>query len=133
MLQGQEKETRRQEKIQWILEEFRGIKNISNIKYATRGTLVPKVINEHGETVTSRKGTANVIGEFDSKLYADERPNEEEHDPHRADTRKTEKGRCGEEEEKTKYQSSQMMSCRLPSTDMFSENRTRLLILMQTG
>ena len=64
------KRSRRQEKIQRILEAFRGIKNISNIKSAKKETLIPKVNNEKGETVTSRKGIANVFGEFCSKLYA---------------------------------------------------------------
>ena len=62
--------SRRQEKIQRILEAFRGIKNISNIKSAKKKTLIPKVNNEKGETVTSRKGIANVFGKFCSKLYA---------------------------------------------------------------
>ena len=63
-------------------------------------TLIPKVKSEKGETVTSRKGIANVFGKFHSKLYAEERLDEEEHDPHRSETRTSKRGRSGEEEEK---------------------------------
>ena len=35
-------------------------------------TLIPKVKNDKGDTVTSRNGTANIFGEFYSKLYADD-------------------------------------------------------------
>ena len=32
-------------------------------------TLIPKVKNDEGETITSRKGVANVFGEFCSKFF----------------------------------------------------------------
>ena len=63
------KRTKRQEKTQRILQEFRGIKSISCIKSGRNGTLIPKEKNDKGETITSRKGIANVFGEFYSKLY----------------------------------------------------------------
>ena len=49
------KRSNRQEKIQRILEEFRGIKSISCIKSGRKRTLIPKVKNDKGETITSRK------------------------------------------------------------------------------
>ena len=94
------KRTRRQEQIQRILEEFRCIKNIFEHQICKKKTLIPKVKSEKGETVTSRKGIANVFGKFHSKLYAEERLDEEEHDPHRSETRTSKRGRSGEEEEK---------------------------------
>ena len=66
------KRSKRQEKIQRILEEFRGIRNTSSVKSAKRRMLIPKVKNDKGDTITSGKGIANVFGEFYSKLYADD-------------------------------------------------------------
>ena len=65
------KRTKRKEKIQRILEEVRGIKSISYVKSGRKRTFIPKVKNDKGETITSRKGIANVFGEFYSKLYAE--------------------------------------------------------------
>ena len=62
------KRSKRQVKIQRILEEFRGTKNISCIKSAMNMVLIPTVKNDKGDT--SRKGIANVFGEFHSKLNA---------------------------------------------------------------
>ena len=67
---------KRKEAIQQIFETFSGIKNISQIKSARKKTLILKTKNEKGETVTSRKGIANVIGEFHSKLHDEERERE---------------------------------------------------------
>ena len=58
------KGAKRRENIQQILEEFRSIKSISCIKYGRKITLIPKVKNDSGETITSRKGIANVFGEL---------------------------------------------------------------------
>ena len=54
--------SRRQEKIQRILEEFKGIKNISCVMSVKKRTLIPKIKNERGETITSTKGIANIFG-----------------------------------------------------------------------
>ena len=64
------KRAKRQEKIQQTLEEIRGIKSFSCVKTERKSTLIPKVKNDTGETITYRKGIANVFGEFYSKLYA---------------------------------------------------------------
>ena len=53
-----------------MLEKIKGIKKISSIKPAEKRTLIPKMKNEKGEVITSRKGIANALGEFYSKLYA---------------------------------------------------------------
>ena len=50
--------------------------------------LNPKVKNEKGETITSRKGIANVFGEFYSKLHAENQLGEEVQDPQNLETRK---------------------------------------------
>ena len=50
-------------------------------------TLIPKVKDDKGETITSRKGIANVFGEFHSKLHAEDQLGEEVQDPHNSDTR----------------------------------------------
>ena len=76
-----QKRTKRQEKIQRNLEEFRGIKSRSCIKSGRKRTLIPKVKNDKGETITSRKGIANVFGEFCSKKYAENQLGEEVQDP----------------------------------------------------
>ena len=48
-------------------------------------TLIPKMKNAKGETVTSRKGIANVFGEFHGKLYDEEEDDNEEYDHCRAE------------------------------------------------
>ena len=54
-----------------MLEVFSGFEIIPGIKSANRRILFTK-INERGEVNTSRKGIANVFGEFHSKLYDDD-------------------------------------------------------------
>ena len=49
------KRSKRQERIQRILEEFRGVKNISCIKLAKKKVLIPKVTNDEGDTITCRR------------------------------------------------------------------------------
>ena len=51
---------KRQQVIQRILEDFEGVSNIPGIKSAKK----TKIKNERGEVITSRKGIANVFGEF---------------------------------------------------------------------
>ena len=55
---------KRQQDIQRILEDFKGVKNIPGIKSAKKRVLITKIKNEKGETITSRKGIANVFGEI---------------------------------------------------------------------
>ena len=57
--------------------------------------------NDQGETITSRKGIANVFGEFYSKLYAEERLGEEVQDPHKSETRTNTVGESCNDDEKT--------------------------------
>ena len=54
---------KKQEEIQRILEDFKGIKNIPGVKSAKRRVLVTKIKNEKGEAIAPRKGIANVFGE----------------------------------------------------------------------
>ena len=68
----EQKRSGRQEKIQRILEELRCINSFSCSKCGRKKTLIPKVKNDKGETITSRKVIANVFGEFYSKLYAED-------------------------------------------------------------
>ena len=63
-----------------IFEMFSGIKNISQIKPARTKTLITKMKNEKGETVTSRKEIDNVFGGFYSKLYDEEKDDNEGYD-----------------------------------------------------
>ena len=58
---------KKQQDIQIILEDFKGVKNIPGIKSAKKSVLIIKIKNEKGETITSRKGMANVFGEFYKK------------------------------------------------------------------
>ena len=96
-----------------MLEQFRGAKNISQIKSARKKTLITKKKNAKGKSVTSRKGIANV---FYSKLYAvEEGDNNEEYDHCRADKNISSRGQKSDDN-KVKFQSSQKMRCTLPST-----------------
>ena len=63
------KRTKRKEKIQKILEELKGTKNIPNIKSMKKRILIPKIKNMKGETITPRKGIADVFEECYAKLY----------------------------------------------------------------
>ena len=91
---------KRKEAIQQILEKFSGIKNISQIKSARKKTLILKTKNEKGETVTSRRGIANVFGEFHSKLHDEERDDNGEYDHCRDE--KNKRWRRQESEDKLK-------------------------------
>ena len=61
------KRRKRQGNIQRILEEFKGMKSTSCIKSGRKRTLIPKVKNNKGETITSRKGIAKVFGRRSSR------------------------------------------------------------------
>ena len=45
-----------------------GVRNIPGIKPAKKKVLITKIKNERGEIITSRKGIANVFGEFYEKF-----------------------------------------------------------------
>ena len=81
---------KRQQVIQRILEDFKGIGNIPGIKSAKKKVLITKIKSERGEVITSCKGVANVFGEFHKKLYddneQDEYGNESNTDMHLSDT-----------------------------------------------
>ena len=72
------KRAKRQEEIQRILEDFNGIKKIPGIKSAKRRALITKIKNEKGGVITSRKGIANVFGEFYKQFYDDQEHEETE-------------------------------------------------------
>ena len=73
-----EKRMKRQMDIQRILEDFKGVRNIPGIKSAKKRVLITKIKNEKGECITSRKGIADVFGEFYEKLYEDKEKDESE-------------------------------------------------------
>ena len=84
------KRVKRQKLIQRIIEDFKDVSNIPGIKSAKKKVLFTKIKNERGEIITSRKGIANVFGEFYQKLYddndQDEYGNESRTDVHNNDT-----------------------------------------------
>ena len=63
------KRKKRQVKIQKILEEHRGTRNILSTKSVKKRVLIPKVKNKKGENIDTRQGTANVFAEFYESLY----------------------------------------------------------------
>ena len=71
---------KRQQDIQRILEEFKGVRNIPGIKTATKKVLITKIKNDKGECITSRKGIADVFGEFYKRLYEDNERDDFEHE-----------------------------------------------------
>ena len=71
---------KRQQDIERVLEEFKGIRNIPVIKTATKRILITKIKNEKGECITSRTGIADVFGEFYKRLYEDKERDDLEHE-----------------------------------------------------
>ena len=69
---------KRQIDIQRILEDFKGIRNIPGIKSAKKRGFITKMKNEKGECITSRKGIADVFGEFYKGLYEDNEKDDSE-------------------------------------------------------
>ena len=70
---------KRQQDIQRTLEDVKGVRNIPGIKSARKKVLITKIKNEKGEIITSRKGIANVCGEFyKKKIYDDKEQDESE-------------------------------------------------------
>ena len=62
---------KRQQDMERILEEFKGVRNIPRIKTAKKRVLITKIKNEKSECITSRKGIADTFGEFYKRLYED--------------------------------------------------------------
>ena len=75
-----EKRMKRQQDIQRILEEFKGVRNIPGIKTAKKRVLITKIKNDKGECITSRKGFADVFREFYKRLYEDNERDDFEHE-----------------------------------------------------
>ena len=71
---------KRQQDIQRILEEFKGVRNIPGIKTAKKRVLITKIKNDKGECITSRKGIADAFGEFYKRLYEDNEKDDSEHE-----------------------------------------------------
>ena len=71
---------KRQQDIQRILEEFKGVRNITVIKTAKKKVLITKIKNDKGECITSRKGIADVFGEFYKRFYEDNERDDFEHE-----------------------------------------------------
>ena len=71
---------KRQQDIERILEEFKGVRNIPRIKTAKKRVLITKNKNETGECITSRKGIADTFGESYKRLYEDSEKDNSEHE-----------------------------------------------------
>ena len=71
---------KRQQDIQRILEEFKGVPNIPRIKTAKKRVLITKIKNDKGECITPRKGIAHTFGEFYKRLYEDNERDDFEHE-----------------------------------------------------
>ena len=67
---------KRQQDIERILEEFKGVRNIPGTKTAKKRVLITKIKNEKGECITSRKGIADAFGEFHKRLHKDKERDE---------------------------------------------------------
>ena len=75
-----QRKMKRQRDIQRILEEFKGVRNIPGIKTAKHKVLITKMKNDKGECITSRRGIADVFGEFYKRLYEDNERDDFEHE-----------------------------------------------------
>ena len=62
-----QKRVKRQQDIQRILKDFKGVRNIPGIKSAKKKVLITMIKHDKGEIIMSRKGIANVFGEFYKK------------------------------------------------------------------
>ena len=76
----EKKRMKRQQDIERILEEFKGVRNIPVIKTAKKRVPITKINNEKGECITSRKGIADAFGEFCKILYEDKERDDFEHE-----------------------------------------------------
>ena len=71
---------KRQQDIQRVLEEFKGVRNIQGVKTAKKKVLITKIKNDKGECITSRKGIADAFGEFYKRLCEDNERDDFEHE-----------------------------------------------------
>ena len=71
---------KRQQGIQRILEEFKGVRNIPGIKTAKKKVLITKIKSDKGECITSRKGIADAFGQFYKRLHEDNGRDDFEHE-----------------------------------------------------
>ena len=76
----EKKRMKRQQDIERILEEFKGVRNIPGIKSAKKRVLITRRKNEKGECITSRKDIADAFGEFYKRLYEDSEKDNSEHE-----------------------------------------------------
>ena len=77
---SEKKRVKRNHDIERILEEFKGVRNITRIKTAKKRVLITKIQNEKGECITSRKGIVDTFGEFYKRLYEDSGKDNSEHE-----------------------------------------------------
>ena len=69
---------KRQQDIQRILEDFKGVSNIAGIKSVKKKVLIPKIKSEQGEIITSRKRIAKIFGDFYKNINDDNEQDESE-------------------------------------------------------
>ena len=77
------KRSQRHEKVQNILEEFKGIKSIADNKTRKKNILLTQMRNEAGDIEATRKGVANTFAKFYEDLYSsrnDARKDEEDNE-----------------------------------------------------
>ena len=77
---SEKKRMKRQQDIQRTLEDFQGVRNIPRIKSTKKKVLTTKIKNDRGECITSRKGIADVFGEFYKRLYEDNEKDDFQHE-----------------------------------------------------
>ena len=79
----QRRRVKRQQDIQRILEDFKGVRNIPGIKSAKKKELITKIKKKKttkGECITSRNGIADVFGEFHKRHYEDNEKDDSDHE-----------------------------------------------------
>ena len=95
MHQRQKKEQNDKNRYSGFLKNSEASKVYQRIKSGRKKTLIPKVKNDEGVTIMSRKAIANVSGGLYSKLFAENQPGEDVLDPQNRETRRnTEKKSC---------------------------------------
>ena len=77
---SEKKRMKRQQDIQRILEEFKGVRNNPRDQNSKEEVLITKIKNDKGEYITCRKGIADVFGEFYKRLYEDSEKDDSEHE-----------------------------------------------------
>ena len=77
----EKKRMKRQQDIERLLEEFKGVRNIPRIKTAKKRVLTTKVKNEKGEMYhLSKRNCRCFFGEFYKRLYEDSERDDSEHE-----------------------------------------------------